>query len=183
MERETEKKSAFLGLGESDFAENFNFLILAAIVCVFILNICKAIFITSWQYFFQLTTSAELSSDATHQRLKRGQLITFSRAQGAPKGAMACWTWYVNNCKWKHAYLQYIILLNVLIIHNYYIYIYIYTRRYFYINIRETYTHIYVYRLCVYICMHTHAYAQRVCSSKPLPGPWNPLEVIRLASW
>jgi hypothetical protein len=72
---------------------------------------------------------------------------------------MACWTWYyVNNCKWKHAYLQYIILLNVLIIHNYYIYIYIYTRRYFYINIRETYTHTYIYidYVCIFVCIHMH---------------------------
>ena len=34
MERETWRKSVFLGVGESDFAWDFNFFLLAVIVCV-----------------------------------------------------------------------------------------------------------------------------------------------------
>ena len=121
--RDREKECVF-GFGRERFRGEFQFLDSCGNCLCFHIEYLQSNLYYIMTVFFQLTTSAELSSDATHQRLKKGQLITFSRAQGAPKGAMACWTWYVNNCKWKHAYLQYIRLLNVLIIHNYYIYIY-----------------------------------------------------------
>ena len=89
--RDREKECVF-GFGRERFRGEFQFLDSCGDCLCFHIEYLQSNLYYIMTVFFQLTTSAELSSDATHQRLKRGQLITFSRAQGAPKGAMACWT-------------------------------------------------------------------------------------------
>ena len=93
-------KECVFGSGIEDFEGSFNLLILAARVCVFKIDrqidrqidmkkyMCKYMSNTSLLYTFFLFDNFRRVVQRCYQRLKRGQLITFSRVQGAPKGAI-----------------------------------------------------------------------------------------------